>query len=40
MGLAVRVDSVLPLRAPFDSLRLGPEKAVKIKEVEVRDRIH
>ena len=40
MGLAVRVDSVLLLRAPFDSLRPGPEKAVKVKEVEARGRIH
>jgi hypothetical protein len=40
MGLAVRVDSVLLLRAPFDSLRRGPEKAVKVKEVEARGRIH
>jgi hypothetical protein len=40
VGLAVWVDSVCSLRAPFDSLRRGPEKAIKVEKVEARDQVH
>jgi hypothetical protein len=40
VGLAVRVDSVCSLRAPFDSLRPGPEKAKKVEKVEARSQVH
>jgi hypothetical protein len=38
--LAVGVDSVFALRAPFDSFRQGLEKAIKVEKVETRGREH
>jgi hypothetical protein len=40
LGLAVRVDSVFSLRAPFDSLRQGLEKAIKVEEAKARGQFH